>query len=195
MYKRQIQRSYGRPEQAVLTMPLLVGIDGEQKMSKSLGNHIGITEPPNEIYGRAMSIPDSALEDYYRLLLRRDLPDLPPRDAKRTLAWELVAWLYDSEAADGAQEHFDRVIVAKEQPREIPEVSIEAQGSEVHLPAALASAFGVSRSEARRLIDQGAVSVDGTLLEAGVHDVSATELDGAVIRAGKRRYARLRVLS
>jgi tyrosyl-tRNA synthetase len=192
---RDIQRAYGRDEQAILTMPLLVGIDGEQKMSKSLGNHIGITEPPEEIYGRTMSIPDRALPDYYRLLLRREPPQQAPRDAKRRLARELVAWLYDDAAAERAEAHFDRVIVAKEQPQEIPDVEVAAENGTVHVPGALAAAFGVSRSEARRLIDQGAVSLGGELLAASEHDVPSARIDGAVLRAGKRRFARVRLVS
>ena len=109
---RDIQRAYGEPGQAILTMPLLVGVDGRQKMSKSLGNHIGITESPAEIYGKTMSLPDEAMGDYYRLLLLREPSgDLGPRDAKRALARGLVAWLYSDEAAVEAERGFDRVHV------------------------------------------------------------------------------------
>lgn len=190
---RDIQRAYGREEQAILTMPLLVGIDGKQKMSKSLGNQIGVAEPPQEIYGRTMSIPDVALGDYYRLVLGRDAPAEPPREAKRQLARGIVGRLYDEAAAVEAEAHFDRVIVAKEQPADIPDVTVDVDGDVVHVPAALAQAFGISRSEGRRLVDQGAVSLDGEILAAGNHDVAAAAIGGAVLRAGKRRYARVQL--
>src|SRR5271155_3192966 len=111
---RDIQRAYGRPEQAVMTMPILVGTDGQRKMSKSLGNQIGVTDEPGEMYGKTMAIPDEALEQYYRLLLGQepsigDGPDqLPPRDAKRALAREIVASLYSQAQAQQAEQEFDR---------------------------------------------------------------------------------------
>ena len=153
---RDIQRAYGHPEQAILTMPLLVGTDGARKMSKSLGNQISITDTPEEIYGRTMSIPDSAMPEYYRVLLQRGVPE--PRAARRQararpLARHLV---HGEDAAVAAERHFDRVVVDKEAPERIPEQSIECVDGSLHVPAAIAEAFGLSRSEARRLIDQGA---------------------------------------
>jgi tyrosyl-tRNA synthetase len=200
---RDIQRAYGQPEQAILTMPILVGVDGRQKMSKSLGNQIGVTDPPAEMYGKTMSIPDSAMGDYYRLLLARD-PDagLAPRDAKRALARAVVAWLHDEDAAVQAERQFDRVHVQRDVPEGIEEVrlseieeverDVRAEGGRVHLPALIAHALRMSRSEARRLIDQGAVSVDGSPLGAGEYDVEPQRLDGSVLRVGKRRFRRLR---
>ncbi len=194
---RGIQRAYGQPEQAIMTMPILVGVDGRQKMSKSLGNHIGITDSPEEMYGKTLSIPDEAMGDYYRLLLHREPPtptELGPRDAKRLLARELVGWLHSPEQAQAAEAHFDRVFVEREAPEQIEEASIQA-GSEgmVHLPDVMAQAFGMSRSEARRLIEQGGVSLDEVPLSVGELDVAVDRAQGAVLKVGKRRFRRLRV--
>jgi tyrosyl-tRNA synthetase len=190
---RDIQRAYGQPEQAIVTMPILVGVDGSQKMSKSLGNHIGVTDAPAEIYGKTLSIPDTAMGDYYRLLLHRECPgELSPRDAKRLLARELVAWLYSVPDAQAAQAHFDRIHIAGEAPQEIEEAHFAADAPSVHLPQLLADAFGVSRSEARRLIEQGGVSLDGEPLAATQLDLDPSALDGKVVKVGKRRFRRLR---
>jgi tyrosyl-tRNA synthetase len=191
---RDIQRAYGQPEQAIVTMPILVGVDGVQKMSKSLGNHIGITEAPEEMYGKTLSIPDEAMGDYFRLLLHREPPeDLGPRDAKRLLARELVGWLHSPEQALGAERHFDRVFVEREAPEEIEEALIQAgEGGRVHMPEVMAQALGMSRSEARRLIEQGGVSLDETPLGADEFDVAGERVDGAVLKVGKRRFRRLR---
>jgi len=188
---RDIQRAYGKPEQAVLTMPLLVGIDGIQKMSKSLGNHIGVTDEAREIYGRTMRIPDAALAQWYQLLLGRPLArDADPLAAKRALARELTAIYASPEAAEREVLEWDRVQVGRGQPSEIPEASLPATDGPVHLPALIAELFGGSRSEARRLIAQGGVTLDA--LPVGEMDASADALDGRVLRAGKRRFARLR---
>jgi tyrosyl-tRNA synthetase len=192
---RDIQRAFGVAEQVVLTMPLITGIDGERKMSKSLGNHIGVTETPEEIYGRTLRIPDESLEAWYRLLLDRELaPEAGPRDAKRALALALVARYHDEAAALAAQEAFDRVHIRHEAPAEVPEVHVAAgDGKAVHLPALLAQAFGVSSSEARRSLAQGAVRLDGVPVPPGTLDLPGAELDGRVLQLGKRRFARARV--
>lgn len=192
---RDIQRAYGQPEQAILTMPILVGVEGQRKMSKSLANQIGITDPPEEIYGKTMSIPDQAMDEYYRLLLRRDgVPrELPPRDAKRELARELVGWLHSPEQALAAEARFDRVHRERGHPDRIEVARFSADtGGKVHLPAVIAREFGISRSEARRLIDQGGVTLGERALAAGEHDVPAADADGQVLRLGKRRFRRLR---
>jgi tyrosyl-tRNA synthetase len=187
---RDIQRAYGMPEQVVLTMPILVGTDGVRKMSKSLGNQIGVREPAGEIYGKTLSIPDGALADYYRLLLGRPVPeDLGPRDAKRLLARELVGRFHSAEAADRAEAEFDRIHIAGAEPEEIEEARFETGAGPVHLPGVIAEAFGMSRSEARRLIGQGGVHLDGAPLEE--IDVDPARLDGHVLRVGKRRFRRL----
>ena len=191
---RDIQRAYGQPEQAIMTMPILVGTDGRRKMSKSLGNHIGVTDAPEEMYGRTMAIPDEAMGDYYRLLLAVQQPAGDARDAKRELARRLVQWLHSPAAAQAAQEHFDRVFVQRAEPEQIDEAAVAAADGAVHLPGVIAEQFGISRSEARRLIDQGGVVLGGEVLAAGEHDVAATRADGAVLKVGRRRFRRIRVL-
>jgi tyrosyl-tRNA synthetase len=190
---RDIQRAYGQPAQAIMTMPLLLGTDGHRKMSKSLGNEIGVTEAPDEIFGKALSIPDEATAGYYELLLDREHPvELSPRDAKRGLARELVAWLHSPEAAAAAERHFDRVFVERAPPEEIEEASFAGDGGLLHLPALIAEQFGISRSDARRLIDQGGVTLGDSQLAAGEHDISSERADGQVLKVGKRRFRRLR---
>jgi tyrosyl-tRNA synthetase len=241
---RDIQRHYGKREQSILTMPLLVGTDGKQKMSKSLGNQIGITDPPNEMYGKAMSIPDEAVGEYRRLLL--DGEDTAPeagggaefvagvqgpgaaeagtaesaggvhgagdgtgragkgtveqpatagaaaRDAKRALARDLVRWLHSDEDAQAAEQHFERVFVAHEAPAEIEEASFAAKDGSVYLPGVMTSEFGLSGSEARRLIDQGAVTLGEEPVGRGEYAVPVARADGQVLKVGKRRFRRLR---
>jgi tyrosyl-tRNA synthetase len=192
---RDVQRAYGQPEQVILTMPLLVGTDGERKMSKSFDNYIGVTEPPNEIYGKTMSIPDQALESWYRLLLGSDIPaELGPRDAKRALARAIVERFHGAAAAAAAEEAFDRLHVRHELPDQIPEVRWSGTGSLVHLPALLSQAFGISTSEARRNLAGGGVRVDGETVANGSLEVDASQLDGRVLQLGKRRFARVRVM-
>jgi len=189
---RDIQRAYGKPEQAVMTLPLLVGTDGHDKMSKSLGNYVGVDEPPEEMYGKTMRIPDELLGQWYELLLLREPPaGVGPRDAKRALARALVERYHGEDAAAGAEGHFDRLFVERGVPDEVPEFAFEASdGAAVHLPALLADAFEVSRSDARRTLAQGGVRLgDEAVTDL---DVPADRLDGQVLRMGKRRYVRLR---
>jgi tyrosyl-tRNA synthetase len=195
---RDIQRAYGQDEQAIMTMPILVGVDGQMKMSKSLGNQIGVTDPPQEMYGKTMAIPDEALEQYYRLLcghvpkIGAGPGELSPRDAKRALARELVEWLHSPQDAQAAERHFDRVFVERRLPEEIEEARFRCDGGTVHLPALIAGEFGISRSEARRVIDQGGVTLGEAPLAAGQHDVPCTQADGQVLKVGRRRFRRLR---
>jgi tyrosyl-tRNA synthetase len=189
---RDVQRAYGKPEQSILTTPILTGIDGEQKMSKSLGNHIGVTDPPEEIYGKTLRLPDSALEEWYALLLGERLPaDLGPRDAKRALARRLVARFHDEAAAATAEERFDQVHVRHEAPDDVEEAPLPLGQPVVHLPALIEGLFGVSRSEARRLLGQGAVKLDGAPLGPEDQDIDAARLAGTVLQVGKRRFKRL----
>jgi len=191
---RDIQRAYGVPEQAILTMPLLTGTDGVAKMSKSVGNYIGVTDPPGEMYGKTLSIPDGSLGDWYRLLLGSEPPaDVLPRDAKRALARGLVARFHGQEAAEAAEAEFDRVHIQREAPDDTPTVSWPADRSDVHLPALLADAFGISTSEARRSLAQGGVKLDGEVVGNGSLDLPADAVDGKVLQLGKRRFARVRV--
>jgi tyrosyl-tRNA synthetase len=192
---RDIQRAYGQPEQAILTLPLLTGTDGERKMSKSYGNYVGVTDVPGEMYGKTLSIPDESLGDWYRLLLDADVPGgASPRDAKRALARALVTRFHGAEAGAVAEAEFDRVHVHHEAPSEMPEVEVDAQeGGIVHLPAVLAAAFGVSRTEARRGLTAGAVRLDGEVVAGDPLDWAAGDVDGRVLQFGKRRFARVRV--
>jgi tyrosyl-tRNA synthetase len=177
-----------------MTLPLLTGTDGERKMSKSFGNYIGVTEPPEEIYGKTMSIPDSSLQDWYRLLLDRELPAGPsPRDAKRALARELVARFHGGPAGEEAERGFDRVHVSREAPEDMPTVEWPAGDEKVHLPALMAQAFGISSSEARRALRQGGVRLDGDPVADEALDLPAEAIDGKVLQLGKRRFARVRV--
>jgi tyrosyl-tRNA synthetase len=194
---RNIQRAYDQPEQVIMTLPLLTGTDGERKMSKSYGNHIGVADPPEEIYGRTLSIPDTALPDWYALLMgTAPDPTLGPRDAKRALARALAERFYDADAAQAAEESFDRLHIRHELPDDVPVVPWRLNGSAtVHLPALLAQAFSVSTSEARRGLAQGAVRVDGEPMPGDVLDVPADELDGRVLQLGKRRFARVKIVA
>jgi tyrosyl-tRNA synthetase len=205
---RDVQRAYGVPEQAILTMPILVGTDGKRKMSKSLGNQIGVTDPPEEMYGKAMAIPDEAMGEYRRLLLGDEkgagsaapghadgvaLDGLSARDAKRALARELVAWLHSPEQAQAAERQFERVHVEHAEPEDIAEARVASKDGSVHVPGVIASEFGLSRSEARRLIDQGAVTLGAETLANGEHDVPVERADGQVLKVGRRRFRRLSV--
>jgi tyrosyl-tRNA synthetase len=195
LFARDIQRAYDVPEQSIMTMPILPGTDGKQKMSKSLGNYVGVTEPPEEMFGKLMSVPDEAMGAYYELLLGEEVPGGHPAEAKRTLARRIVERFHGDEAARGAEAHFDTVHVAHEAPEDIPEVSLgDADGvadGEVHLPALIAGAFDISTSEARRLLTQGAVRLDGEALDGQQLDLPAAELSGKVLQVGKRRFLRL----
>jgi len=191
---RQIQQAYGVPQQSILTMPILPGTDGVQRMSKSLRNYVGVTEPANEVFGKLMRVPDAAMPVYYRLLLDGDFdPARPAVESKRALARGIAARLHGEDAAHEAEERFDRLHVDRELPDEVPEHAVAADGATVHLPALLRDAFGMSSSEGRRLLAQGGVKVDGRPLPDGELDVPSTALDGAVLQVGKRRFVRLRI--
>ncbi len=192
---RNIQRAYHQPEQVIMTLPLLTGTDGERKMSKSYGNHIGVADPPDEIYGRTLSVPDTAMPDWYALLLgSAPDPALSPRDAKRALARALVQRFYDAAAAQAAEAAFDRVFIRGQIPEDVPAVRWTVDGAgTVHLPALLAEAFSVSTSEARRGLAQGAVRLDGDPVAGDVLDLPAEEVDGRVLQMGKRRFARVEI--
>jgi tyrosyl-tRNA synthetase len=192
---RGIQSAYGVPEQSVLTMPILPGTDGVRRMAKSLGNYIGVTDEPDEIYGKTMSIPDAALETWSALLLGR-APDsaLGPRDSKRALARELVERFHGPGAGEAAEQAFDRVHVAHQPPEEMPNLEWQADEAGVHLPALLAAAFGISTSEARRAVAQGGVRIDGEVVDPGLLDLAAEDVDGRVLQLGKRRFVRVHVV-
>jgi len=191
LFGRSIQSAYGTPLQTVITMPILPGVDGVRRMSKSTGNYIGVTDPPEEMFGKVMSVPDETTSDYWSLLLGLEPPDQAPNLAKRALGRALVARFHSEEEARAAEEHFDRVFVRHEAPAEIDD--FEFTGDPVHLPAALAEAFGISRSEARRVIGQGGVKRDGEVLPSEQLDYAAGELDDRVLQLGKRRFKRFKM--
>lgn len=188
---REIQGSYGQPPQAVVTMPILPGIDGVRRMSKSLGNYVGVTEPPDEVFGKVMRVPDEQMPAYYELLLDEPLdPSRPAVESKRALARQIAARFNDEEAAGAAEARFDRIHVERGRPDEVPEADLPPDDP-IHLPALIGHEFGLSRSEARRLLAQGGVRLDGERVGAEV-DVPAERLAGAVLQVGKRRFVRLR---
>jgi tyrosyl-tRNA synthetase len=195
LFARDVQRAYGVPEQSIMTMPILPGIDGKQKMSKSLGNYVGVTDPPEEMFGKLMRVPDDAMGTYYELLLGEPAPEGDPVGAKRALARRIIERFHDAETARDAEARFDTVHVAREIPDDIPEVSLkDADGvndGQVHLPALIAGAFEMSTSEARRLLAQGGVKLDGESVAADRLDVPLEEVSGRVLQVGKRRFARL----
>jgi tyrosyl-tRNA synthetase len=192
LFARDVQDAFGKPAQSVMTLPILPGTDGVQRMSKSLANYVGVTDPPEEMFGKLMSVPDEAMGDYWRLLLGEEQPGGHAGEVKRALARRLVERFWDADAAAAAEDRFDRVHVRHEAPEDVPEVELEAgEGGEVHLPALIAAQFEVSTSEARRLLSQGGVKLDGDTLDAGRLDVPAEELAGRVLQVGKRRFVRL----
>lgn len=195
---RDLQKEYDQEPQCVLTLPLLEGTDGQDKMSKSYGNDIGLTDSPQEMYGKTMSITDEMIVKYFRLAadasdevlvkIESNLNDSSynPRDAKRLLARSLVELYYDSDSALKAEDHFDEVIVNKSIPDDIPEFQIEGETSLVD--AVFLFKVVASKSEVRRLVKQGAVSVDGKKID----DASFSLRSGQVIKIGKRRFLKIK---
>jgi tyrosyl-tRNA synthetase len=189
---RDTQAAYGVKPQSILTMPILPGIDGVQRMSKSLGNYVGVADSPDEVFGKLMRVPDEAMGTYYKLLLDRPLdPDRPAVESKRTLAREICARYNGEEAAREAEARFDRLHVERGLPDEVDEAPLP-DGDPVHLPALIRDHFGLSGAEARRLLAQGGVKLDGEALDGGELDLPADRLDGAVLQIGKRRFKRFR---
>jgi len=185
---REVMDAYGLPPQVALTVAYLDSWDGTG-MSASRGNYIGLKEAPEEQFGKAMRIPDSLLDQWYRLVMEQDgAPGGDPLDAKLALARFIVARAHGEEAAEEAEAHFTRVVREGKAPEAVPEVPIPA-GDPVHLPAVLAGAFGMSTSEARRLIADGAVKVDGEVVRE--LDAPRPQLENALVQAGKRRFVRL----
>jgi tyrosyl-tRNA synthetase len=188
---RHIMEYYGKKPQCVLTTPLLVGTDGTAKMSKSLGNYIGVTDDPREMFGKAMSIPDEAMADYYSLVLGQDPPEAPPVEQKRELARSLVRMFHGEEAVADAEEHFDTV-VRREVPEDAPEVVLPEDAREIWIVDLITRAgFAKTNGEARRLMRGGAVRLDAETIEDERLSLLTESLEGKVLQAGKRRYARL----
>jgi tyrosyl-tRNA synthetase len=200
---RELQRARGQAPQAVLTLPLLVGTDGVEKMSKSLNNYVAIAERPQEQFGKLMSIPDTLVGEYARLCtdLRPDEVAAleqaaagggpPANAAKRQMAGAVVALYHGWDAAKKAEAHFDALFRERSLPADVPTRPLPP-GDPVHLPALLVElGFAPSTSAARRLVDDGAVRIDGDRVSARDYDVARSRLAGRVLAAGKRRLARL----
>ncbi len=198
---RDIQREYGLEAQVAIMMPILPGTDGVEKMSKSLDNFIGINEPPQQIYGKTLSIPDKVILNYFVLatnlsnneitLIQRALedPSQNPRNAKRKLARTLVELYHDASAAEAAEAEFDRIFIRKDLPDDVPTIALGADGPVGILRILTETGFTTSNSEARRLIDQGGVTVDGNRVTD-----SSIQFDlspGITVRVGKRKFARI----
>lgn len=196
---RDIQREYGQTPQNILTVPLLVGLDGEKKMSKSLDNYVGVAEDPVQSFGKLMSIPDSAIETYLRLVTDIPQPEVEralaemragagnPRDLKDRMAWEIVRDLHGRAAADAARGEFDRVFRARELPEEMPDVAVATPAPAYAL--IVAAGMAGSNNEAKRLVTQGGVRLNGERVEDPDRQVTLSE--PIVLQVGRRRFARL----
>ena len=191
---RDIQRHYGLPEQSVMTMPILPGIDGAEKMSKTAGNEIAITAAPDDMFGRTMRLPDTAIEQWFELLaIDKPSSEAGPRDTKAWLARGIVERFHGTAAANAAEAQFNSQFGDHELPEDVEDVEIVATDGVVHMPAALAEAFSISRSEARRLVEQGGVKIDGEAFAADQLDATISDLDGKVVQIGRRRFKRFRI--
>jgi tyrosyl-tRNA synthetase len=186
---REVMGAYGLEPQVALTTPLLVSWDGE-KMSSSLGNNIPLTAPPEEQFGRTMRIPDDLLAEWWRLVMEKELPTgADPLEAKLELARFIVRRSHGQAAAEGAEAHFTRVVREGEVPEEVPEAVLPADET-AHVPALIRDVFGLSTSEARRLIAQGGVKLNGETLRD--FDLPRTALEDGLLQVGKRQFVRLR---
>jgi tyrosyl-tRNA synthetase len=194
---RDIMKAYGLPPQIVLIMPILVGLDGVDKMSKSKGNYIGVTEAPNDMFGKVMSIPDSLMENYFTLVTnapRERIVELVngakthPRVAKETLGKMIVAQFHGEQAAEAAAAEFQRIFSQKQAPTDMPEIRVSAPGMNI-IDLIILAGFAASKSEARRLVTQKAVTIDD---EAIIDPAACPQLKaGAVLRVGKRRFGKI----
>lgn len=200
MMGRVVQERFGQEPQVALTTPLLVGTDGSNKMSQSLGNFIGIEDEPNEMFGKTMSLPDAAMGEWYRLAADWDEPDVAeveaglgtgtihPNDAKRQLARAVVELYWGEGSGSLAEADFDNLFKHGGEPDDIEETRLPSD-QVISVPGLIRDVFGMSGSEARRMLSQGAVRVDGSLIDA--QELPRDELVGRVLRVGKRRFARL----
>lgn len=200
---RDIQREFGVEPQVILTMPLIVGTDGVEKMSKSYDNYIGISESPKEIYGKTLSIPDSIIFNYYELTtdisneklreIKTQLTDanVNPRNIKRELARTLVRMYHDEQSAIAAEEEFDKIFIKKEIPDEIPEFIFNKDSNEINVVELITLVkFAESKSEARRLIQQGGVQFNGEKISD--MNVSVRIVNDAILKVGKRKFIKLK---
>lgn len=206
---RELQRALGQEPQSVLTLPILVGLDGEKKMSKSLGNCVGLTDPPEEMFGKLMSLADALMPEYFRLTTALDPVEvdailagmeagaLHPAKAKRRLASEVVDLYWGGDAARDAERAFDRVHVERELPEEVPEALIDAaelKEGRIWLPRLLVLAgLAPSSSEGKRLVSQGGIRLDDKMVKDVDLELTPGELDGLVVQKGKRHFRRLKM--
>jgi tyrosyl-tRNA synthetase len=197
---RDIQRAYGQQPQIVITMPILIGLDGKEKMSKSKGNYIGVTDEPNDMFGKVMSISDEMMENYFTLLTNLSAeritelvnPDKThPKEAKVLLAKTILVQLYDEKIAQAAAAEFDKVFAQGQLPDDIPEIKIPA-GPIIASKLLVTSKLVPSGSEAKRMIKQGAVEIDKNKIDDP--NTSITPADGMIIQVGKRKFARLKII-
>lgn len=200
---RDIQREYGQEPQVILTMPILPGTDGVEKMSKTFDNYIGISEPPDEIYGKTMSIPDTLIYKYFELvtnvskeelnLIKQQIsdPSINPRDLKRKLARTIVGQYYSAEAALQAEENFDKIFVRKETPDDVTDVFVDKEITSNIISLLRNVGAAPSNSEARRLIEQGGVSINGEkILDVNSPIQIKNE---SILKVGKRKFYRIRI--
>jgi len=196
---RGLQRLNGQKPQIVITMPILIGLDGKEKMSKSKGNHIGVTDPANEMFGKVMSIADEMMENYFVLLTNRNSSEIAklinpnkthPKQAKVILGKAIVTDFYDKETAEQAAAEFDKVFAQGQLPDDIPEIQIAAEPIMIS-KLVVASDLVISSSEAKRMIRQSAVSIDGEKINDPNAEI--TPRDGMVIQVGKRKFAKLTI--
>ena len=205
---RDLQTHFGQEPQIVMTLDILPGTDGVERMSKSTGNYIGVTEDPRDVYGKLMSIPDQTIMPYFRLLTAHHAGELAtmdaglaageinPRDLKARLAREIIGRLRGADAAAEAEEHFDRVFRRHELADDVSELGIEPADVEdgtVYLPKAMERWFGITRSEGRRRIEQGGVTLDGA--PVATFSLPVTQLAGRHLKAGKSARAQGRIKS
>lgn len=196
---RQLQKEYDLEPQICLMMPLLVGTDGTKKMSKSYDNYIGIDEHPNDMYGKCLSISDELIYSYFELVTDVSLDRLSqlasrtkedPRNTKHELAWELTRMYHGAEMADAARQHFEQTVIKKEIPDDIPELKL-SPGTYGLLGLMKDHDLAPSASEARRLIQQGGVSLDGVPVQDASMEIVIRGGENIVLKVGKRRFARL----
>jgi tyrosyl-tRNA synthetase len=200
---REIQREYGQESQVCMTMPILVGLDGQRKMSKSLGNYVGITEAPDEIFGKMMSIPDDLMWSYWDLVTDRSLAEIAtlkkqvadgvahPMDIKMRLAREVIAGFQGDEAARKAADHFQRIFRDRQAPQEAPVSRVPLDGTKKLTALLVELQLVASKNEAIRLIEQGGVEIDGARVDDARRDIDLSQPGEFLLRAGKKKFARV----
>ena len=197
---RHLQKEDGQPQQVCLMMPLLVGTDGTQKMSKSYDNYVGLSDKPNDMYGKMLSVPDELIYTYFELLTDVPLDELPavkaraeqdPRNTKHELAYTITRMYYDEATARAAKDHFEKTVVKKEVPDDLPEFRFPAGETQRLVALIKGIKFAPSNGEARRLIQQGGVSIDGEAVGDPTHEVNISADTDFVLKVGKRKFARI----